>query len=296
MTMNIFKFVDTWWKQIIGTAMGTSCACVYATIFFAYYERTSLLPMFKDNLVVYVRYIDDIFLVWKETQNSPFKNFTTSLNNQCKLTWVTEKLSTSVNFLDLAITLDHNAGRFWTRTYQKDMNLFLYIPALSAYPPGLLKSLIYGLLETYWRQNSHSRDYTKFSQLLHKRLLARGHDIKAINLLFTEAAIKIEAKSWTKNKQPKTKSLTGESLFFHYEFHTRDISRQLIRNAYESKCELQDENGPSFRNMENASGDKLSIEKFTVCYSRPKNLRDNLVPSKLHETEKINVENILKSL
>ena len=86
------------------------------------------------------------------------------------------------------------------------MNLFLYIPALSAHPPGLLKSLIYGLLETYWRQNSHSRDYTKFSQLLHKRLLARGHDLKAINLLFTEAAIKIEAKSRTKNKQPKSRA------------------------------------------------------------------------------------------
>ena len=207
MTMNIFKFGDTWWKQIIGTAMGTSCACVYATIFFAYYERTSLLPVFEDNLVLYVRYIDDIFLVWKETQRNQFKNFTKSLNDQCKLTWVTEKLCTSVNFLDLTIMLDRNAGRFWTRTYQKDMNLFLYIPALSAHPPGLLKSLIYGLLETYWFQNSNSRDYTKFSQLLHKRLIARGHDLKTINVLFTEAAAKIEEKSFSKTKRPKLRAL-----------------------------------------------------------------------------------------
>ena len=96
--------------------------------------------------------------------------------------------------------LDRNARRFWTCSYQKDMNLFLYIPALSAHPPGRLKSLIYGLLETYWLQNLHSRDYTKFSQLLHRRLIARGHDLKTINVLFTEAAAKIEKIYFTKNK------------------------------------------------------------------------------------------------
>ena len=142
--------------------------------------------------------------------------------------------------------LDRNSGRFWTRTYQKDMNLFFYIPALSAHPPGILKSFIYGLLETYWLQNSHSHDYTKFSQLLHKRLLARVHDLKTINILFTEAAAKIEGKSFNKIKTPKVKSLTGKSLFFHYKFYTRDISRQLIRDVHETKCESPDENGLSF--------------------------------------------------
>ena len=173
------------------------------------------------------------------------------------------------------------------------MNLFLYIPALSSHPPGLLKSIIYGLLENYWRQNSHSRDYIKFSQLLHKRLLARGRDLATINALFTKAAARIDLKTFNTATPAKTKSLTRESIFFHYEFHTRYILRQFIQDTYESTCETVDETGLSFNNMENASGDKLSINKFTVCYSRPKHLRNNLVPSKLHETERITVENIL---
>ena len=84
-----------------------------------------------------------------------------------------------------------------------------------------------------------------------------------------EATAKIEGHSSTMNKTPKIKSHIDESLFFHYKFHTRDISRQLIRDTYETKCVSPDDNGHSFKNMENASGDKLSINKCTVCYSCP---------------------------
>ena len=227
-------------------------------IFFTYYQRTSLPPTFKNNLALYACYIHDIFLVWTGTQQS-FQKFTSS--NQCKLTWKTEKLSSSANFLDLTVILNRKSGKFNARTYQKDMNLFLYIPALSSHPPGLLKSIIYGLLENYWRQNSHSRDYIKFSQLLHKRLLARGRDLATINALFTKAAARIDLKTFNTATPAKTKSLTRESIFFHYEFHTRYILRQFIQDTYESTCETVDETGLSFNNMENASGDKLSIKK-----------------------------------
>ena len=94
-------------------------------------------------------------------------------------------------------------------------------------------------------------------------------------------------------KSPE-KKLYENRLFFHYEFHTRDVSRQLIRNSYENTCDSPDDVGHSFRNMPNVSGDKLRIDKFTVCYSRPNNIRDRIVPSKLHETSKCNVKNILE--
>ena len=43
MTNCIFKFGDTFWKQSIDTAMGTPVACIYAILFFAYFERIIIL-------------------------------------------------------------------------------------------------------------------------------------------------------------------------------------------------------------------------------------------------------------
>ena len=35
MEYNVFQFDDTYWLQLTGTAMGTSLACMYATIYFS---------------------------------------------------------------------------------------------------------------------------------------------------------------------------------------------------------------------------------------------------------------------
>ena len=58
MTKNGFKFGDTWWRQLAGTAMGTPCACIYATLFFSYFERTIILKKYKANILYYGRQIE----------------------------------------------------------------------------------------------------------------------------------------------------------------------------------------------------------------------------------------------
>ena len=294
MTTNVFQFGNTWWKQLIGTAMGTPCACVYATLFFAYYERTYIIPKYKQNILLYKRFIDDIFLVWKNNPNDPsaFKSFKQDLNDQCKLNWETEKLTKSVNFLDLTITWKKN--KFITRTYQKAMNLFLYIPEHSAHPPGLTKSLITGLLETYYRQNSQKEDFIYTSNLLYKRLLARGHKAKNIKLIFDSAASNIHNKLHGIEKHTiKTSTKFNERLFFHIPFHPKDVSRQQIRDMYENTCENPHIKGESFKSSTTIRGDKLRVNQLTIAYSRANNLRDRLCSSKLKESKDHNVQDIL---
>ena len=157
---NIFQFGSTWWHQKIGTAMGTPCAYIYATIFFAWFERQTILRKYKRNLLMYNRQIDDIFGIWIDDNSNPNKwtEFKHDLNIQCKLEWNTEELSDEVNFLDLTIKIDPQ-GKLQYQTFQKPMNPFLYIPGHSSHPPGIVKSLIHGLIQTYHRQNTQEETY-----------------------------------------------------------------------------------------------------------------------------------------
>ena len=180
------------------------------------------------------------------------------------------------------------------------MNFFLYIPAHSSHPSGLIKSLVFGLLETYWRQNSFTQDYITMTELLFKRLLNRGYNASDISPIFNEAAFKINAKdcrSYTPSTTRSSKvSLSEKKIFFHYECHKRDVSRKNIRDAYDLTCNTPDEDGNSFHSHPTPHGEKFSITKLTVAYSRPKNLRDKLVPSTLFEIPTCNVQKTIDML
>ena len=93
-------------------------------------------------------------------------------NNFGILTWEFEELSNSVDFLDLTITIENNS--IVTKTYQKAMNLYQYIPSTSAHPPGIIKGIIYGLLRNYNFQNTRESDYFNMAKLLFRRHVARG--------------------------------------------------------------------------------------------------------------------------
>jgi hypothetical protein len=134
MKNNIFSFANTYWLQLCGTAMGTPVACAYATLTFGHYENTVLLPTFSTSLLFYRRYIDDIFGIWlpPPDDGTTWKNFKETLNNWGKLIWTVKELSTQTNFLDLYVSVKEKSIVF--STYQKPLNLYLYIPPSSAHP------------------------------------------------------------------------------------------------------------------------------------------------------------------
>ena len=48
--------------------MGTLCAPSYANIFMGKFELKFINPFIKDKTLLYLGYIDDLFFVWKGTQ------------------------------------------------------------------------------------------------------------------------------------------------------------------------------------------------------------------------------------
>ena len=62
MNNNVFRFGDTFWHQLQGTAMGTPPAVPYATLFYSICEANFVTT--TPNLYFYRRYIDDVFAIW----------------------------------------------------------------------------------------------------------------------------------------------------------------------------------------------------------------------------------------
>ena len=79
-------------------------------------------------------------------------------------------------------------------------------------------------------------------KLLFKRLTNRGYEDKLITPIFNEAAHKIHTKINTKlysnTKKDKETLQSGNRIFFHLEYHKRDVSRHCIWDAYDSTCKF----------------------------------------------------------
>jgi len=56
-------------------------------------------------------------------------------------------------------------GQLHTKTYHKALNLYLYIPPISAHPQSCFKGLITGEIIRYWKLNSNQKDFIYVTQL-----------------------------------------------------------------------------------------------------------------------------------
>ena len=204
--------------------------------------------------------------------------------NHGGLEWETSNLSKQLNFIDLTI-IQHPDQSFSTRTYQKVMNLYLYLPKSSAHPPSALKGLVTGNLIRYWEQNSNKDDYIKIARSFAQRLLNRGYSVDDISPLFQSAAKRIMIREHSSTDDDlklvfhHTKKDPKDTLFFKTEYHPKGLSRRLIHNIYNKYLK-----------------DKSGFESFMISYSRPKNLRDLLIKTKLSDTEGIQASYILEKM
>jgi hypothetical protein len=273
MTNNIFSFASTFWLQLTGTAMGTPAACSYATISYGQHENSQVLPKFRHHLLYYKRYIDDIFGIWLPSntdEDASWINFKNELNNWSGLHWKVEELSTQTVFLDLNITLTNS--RIHTSTYQKDLNLYLYIPPLSAHPPSCLKGLIAGEMRRYWLQNS-PEDYKTILVKFIERLLCRGHSLKNLMPILMQAANSLDTELVKPQENP---ARDDNTLFIHKIYHPHGLQREDIRQLYD--------------------GILKTIEKMTVAISRPTNLRDILTSAKLKAPPNLDIQKIIDNI
>ena len=178
---------NTIYQQIDGTAMGTQCAPVYATIVVYMKERDTINTLLKERnqLYFYGRYLDDIFAYLDKSIIEEFKTRMNNLHPKLKFDFTVS--NDHAEFLDLQI---YKGKRFYEknivdlRCHQKKMNLYLYLPWHSFHTEAMKKSFIQTELIRYIRNSSNKEDYIQLKSVFFQRLRARGYPNKFLNEIF----------------------------------------------------------------------------------------------------------------
>jgi hypothetical protein len=209
MSCNCFQFNGEYFRQSSGVAMGTSCAPAFANLNLALREDsipeivTSIVNN-ENGLILYVRYIDDIFIVFKGSKSS-LQSLLTTLNEKFepfKIGWHIQSSSSATVFLDIEFFFEQGFGPIGvqSRVYRKKMNKHQYIPWSSAHPPAVKKAFIKAELTRFMNISSQEKLFEDRAYEFMESLSRRGYPADTLRRWFTQVKYEDRQISLLKKK------------------------------------------------------------------------------------------------
>ena len=148
-----------------------------------------------------------------------------------------ENLMLSTTFQDLQIGLVQDTIQ--TKTFQKQLNLYLYIPPLSNIPSSCFKGLITVEVIHHWIQNSNKEDFINIATSFIQWLLQCGHVMEDLIPILQSAVSYIDSKETYKPYQHATPN-SSDMLYLKWQFHPQDISKSTIHRVYNNTLQGHD--------------------------------------------------------
>lgn len=217
MDNNYLQFNGQFYKQIKGTAMGTPVAPTYANIFMYILERI-VIKKYRENILLYYRYLDDVFMVIKSGIDTLAIKSSFNTMKQGILMEFSESSEQAI-FLDLCI---FKGSRFESlhlldlKVYQKPLNAYLYIPFFSFHPPRVMNGIVLTELKRYVRNSSSIQDYIAIKRQFWSRLKMRGFPDSFLTRTFSKVWY-TQRTQLLLPKEPKNSDLT-DTVFFTTDY------------------------------------------------------------------------------
>ena len=271
---NYFDFLNKHYLQIQGTAMGTKMAPPYANIFMAHIEKQITQP-FNTHILLWKRFIDDIFFIWQGTLQS-LKQFFLHANAHHKtIKFTFEHSNSSINFLDTIIYIDKKRT-LQTTIYRKptDKNLILHFS--SHHPFHIKRNIIYSQIIRYKRIISTKYHLRKELTTLKNIFTARGYPGR----LIIQQIQKAKHIPRTQLLKDTTKIKTKKTIF-KIPFHpkTNNFLKRQIRHTWNSL-------------LKNTSLKTLWPSPPTFIECTNKNLKDLLIRTKQQNPTTTNTQHV----
>ncbi|KAL2092169.1 hypothetical protein ACEWY4_011967 [Coilia grayii] len=180
--VNYFLFGSDFYLQISGTSMGSKMAPSFASLFCGYFEQEYIWKEhnpYLQYITHWRRYIDDIFFVWRGTENQ-LKLFHTYMNTSSPNLRFTMEFSThQMSFLDILIYRDGN--KLGTTLYRKATDRNSILHGQSYHPVPLKKSLPISQFSRIRRICSSDEDFYTQSDDLERRFRERQYKLDWIS-------------------------------------------------------------------------------------------------------------------
>jgi hypothetical protein len=204
------------------------------------------------------------------------------MNDYGKLRWEFSERQSTVNYLDITITID-NKGNINTRLYEKPDNLYLYLPANSAHPFSTLKGLIHGMVYRTLRLTSTKDAQQEELQNLVRRLTARGYQqAMLVNIINTTYH---RINNDTNNAlTPLLRHPNNKVCFFHAYFHPQDPKSFQIQQLFEAEMLSPRKMYKKLPDLLNHRKARLGVDKLIIAYHRMPNL-GNILSSRIIKSE-----------
>ena len=271
MKFNITQFGDCFFKQLCGTAMGTSVAVVYAGLYYGWHEKVRLLPNYTEEIQDLARFVDDLSILWLGSLER-FRELKRDINDFGILRWKVEEPSNEGIFLDLSISISPD-GIVSTKTYQKPMNLYLYLLPSSAHQKHTMKGVILGELKRYHWQCTNIQDYVEVTRLFFQRLLRRGWEFNLLKRWFDDANYKVCNPPHVPPviSEPTTADDNDTNIYLKLgNFHPHYIPSRTCQQIFEEE-------------LSTILRDEIGIQRMIVCYKRAPNIGDKVSRTSLFQ-------------
>jgi hypothetical protein len=213
--------------------------------------------------LVYLRYIDDIFIVWTGSREhlslfiSKFNEFHPSIKFSHNVS------SQSISFLDVLVTLGGD-NKFKTSLYKKPTDNPCYVHFTSDHPRHVPRSLPYSLALRCQRICSDPTDAKNELTNLKEKFAARGYPTQLLNDACTRAA---------QSSRPRNRIRRNvDTVNFITMYNSRLPNIRKILHKHHSIL------------LSNPRTEKIFGSVPRVVFKRPKNLRDYLVKAKVTTT------------
>lgn len=215
---NYFMFDSKFYLQTHGTSMGSPFVPNYANLYVGLWEEKYIFNSsnpFRDDVMFFKRYIDDILCVFIGSEESLFQ-FRDYLNHMYpSLKFTMEHSTDQIHFLDLLISV--NEERTWNTTiFRKETDRNTILHAQSHLPKSLKENIPYGQFLRLERICNKETVFDSEAQVMGERFIQRGYRRETIEKVYNRAKdMDRESLLTLRQREQKENSVTFVSEYSH---------------------------------------------------------------------------------